>query len=92
MNKITLKTEEHLAISKIVDKYRTLETDLTTVQAELQLLDSKKTQLLKTLDKIRSEELTFFKKLKRTYGDGKLDILTMEYVTENLKISTKFLT
>lgn len=80
MIKKTLTEVENRAISKIVDKYRNLENDLTDIQSKLEQLDKEKSNMLKTLDTIRNEELGFFKKLKKTYGEGKLDILTMEYI------------
>ena len=80
MTKITLNDVDHRSIAKIVNQYRDLETDLNVVQTKLEELDTEKITLLSTLDKIRAEEIKFFKKLKKTYGDGKLDLLTMEYV------------
>ena len=80
MKKITLKETEHRAISKIIDKYRSLETNLTEIQVRLETIDKEKTDLLSTLDKIRNDEVSFFSKMKKTYGEGKLDVLTMEYI------------
>ena len=80
MKKITLKETEHRAISKIIDKYRSLETNLTEIQVRLETIDKEKTDLLSTLDKIRNDEVSFFSKMKTTYGEGKLDVLTMEYI------------
>lgn len=81
MQKITLKDTENQSISKIVDKYRELEKNLDNVQSRLEELDKEKTVLLSTLDAIRNEETLFFKKMKKSYGEGKLDLMTMEYVT-----------
>lgn len=85
MIKKTLTEVENRAISKIVDKYRNLEVDLVSIQDQLEKLDKEKAIMLKTLDSIRNEELTFFRKLKKTYGEGKLDILTMEYIVTKLE-------
>ena len=80
MKKITLKQGEKLIIASIIDKYQKLEENLTTVQTQLEELDKRRADLISTLDIIRNEEVSFFKKMKKTYGEGKLDITTMDYI------------
>ena len=78
-----LEEKEYNKASEIVQKYRTLEQNFHSVQEELELLDRKKTVLLELLDNIQSEEQFFFDELTSKYGEGKLDLLTFEYVTTN---------
>jgi hypothetical protein len=85
MKPAKLKESEHKEVSAIVESYREIETSLTQVQQQLQELDSIKDALLSQLDTIRSRELEFFQQLEKTYGKGKLDLYTLEYIKENNK-------
>lgn len=80
--RIKLKQEDYKKIAIIVDKYREIETSLTEVQVELEKLDKEKDRLLSSLDSVRKEEEIFFKEIEKIHGEGKLDLLTFEYVTK----------
>mgnify|MGYP003339730198 CR=1 FL=1 len=82
MKRITLEQKEYKKIGTIIDKYREIETSLTSVQEQLEKLDKEKDDLLSRLDKIREEETAFFSGISEKHGTGKLDLLTMEYVTD----------
>jgi len=82
MKRVTLQDQETQNLQVIVDKYRNLGEDLESVQEQLKVLDEKKSLLLEVLDNIREEELTFLDSLEKAYGEGKIDPLTLEYVTK----------
>lgn len=69
----------------IVKSYQDLESSLTKVQEQLEALSTIKDTLLLNLDEIRAHELSFFGDLEKTYGKGKLDLYTLEYIKENDK-------
>ena len=76
-----INDNEYNTIIGIVNQYGTLDTEFTEVQAQLELLDAKKNELLQRLEVIRKEELAFFDILKNNYGEGKLNLETLEYMT-----------
>ena len=82
MKRIRLQQKEYNTISNIVEEYRSIERDLTKVQEELEKLDREKTSLLEKLESTRKRENSFFQGVKKKHGEGKLDLLTMDYVTK----------
>lgn len=80
--RIRLAKEDYETVSSIVEKYRNLENEFNEVQTQLENLNSQKDLLLKNLESIREEENSFFDHLSTVHGEGKLDLLTMEYVTK----------
>ena len=82
MKRITLQTEELQDVESIVDKYREIGTKLDFIQSQLKTLDDQKAQLLEVLENIREEETSFLASLEKSYGEGKIDPLTLEYVTK----------
>ena len=77
-----LSNEELSVANKIVNEYRTIETEFTEIQSQLERIDAEKSNLLSRLDAIRSEELEFYDNLEDKYGKGKIDLLTFEYISE----------
>lgn len=82
MKKVSLEEKEIQKANQIISTYQKLELDLTTIQKKLEILDNEKTVLLKELEKTRSEETKFFKGLSKKHGEGKLDLLSMQYITD----------
>jgi len=82
MKKIVFKQKEMKQIQKIVSQYKKVETELSNIQAKLNMLDIERTKVLHDLDAIREDEEKFFDKIKETYGDGKLDLNSMQYITD----------
>jgi len=80
MKRIKLNDEDYKRIGRIVDQYREIEFQLETIQSELEKLDKRKEKLLEKLDKTRESETVFFDDVKDRFGEGKLDLLTFEYV------------
>jgi septation ring formation regulator EzrA len=77
-----LSNEELSSANKIVNEYRTIESEFTEIQSQLEKIDAEKVNLLSRLDAIRSEELEFYENLEDKYGKGKIDLLTFEYISE----------
>ena len=82
MKKVNLEKKEIEKANQIISTYQKLEGNLTDIQKKLEDLDKQKTKLLQELDKTRSEETKFFTNLSKKYGEGKLDLYTMEYITD----------
>ena len=82
MNRHTLTEEESKEAALIIEKYRDLERELTSVQEQLLKLDALKEELLSRLERVRTAEELYFSKLSEKHGEGKLDLLTFEYVTK----------
>ena len=82
MKKVVLQDQETQSLLVIVEKYRSLGESLNSIQDQLIELDKKKVYFLEVLDDIREEELKFLSSLEKTYGEGKIDPLTLEYITK----------
>jgi len=82
MKTVTLSKQETKEAFKLIDTYKELELGLTDIQNQLDLLDAKKKELLLSLEKTQKTETMFFEKIKKTYGEGHLDIYSMKYVTK----------
>jgi seryl-tRNA synthetase len=82
MKLVSLKEKEIKVAIRIIEKYKELETSLNRVQEQLEKLDKEREKLILTLDNTRKNENDFFNNLKKTYGDGKLDLYTMKYIIE----------
>lgn len=82
MTKKQLEFDEQLKIASLMDNYRKIHNDIDAVESKLNKLIEKQTKLSETLDKARGEEKEFGEYLKQKYGPGKLDAVTLEYITE----------
>jgi len=82
MKSVSLKEKEIKVAVRIIEKYKELETSLNRVQEQLEKLDKEREKLISTLDNTRKNEDDFFSNLKKTYGEGKLDLYTMKYIIE----------
>jgi seryl-tRNA synthetase len=80
--RIKLEDKEYKDMTKIIDKYREIEFQLTEVQSQLEKLSNEQNSLLEKLESNREEENTFFDKIEKKHGKGKMDLMTMEYVTK----------
>lgn len=80
MNQIELKEDELIKISNIVKRYREIENELDDINDKLQSIEKNKTKLLNLLDNTRVDEVKLFSKLKKRYGEGKLDLTTFKYI------------
>ena len=80
MKRITFEKADYKKIQGIVKKYRKIDENLTSIQAQLERLDKERAHLFDSLDSTRAEEEAFFENIKQKYGDGKFDLLTNEYV------------
>lgn len=85
MSRYRLTEKENTEALAIVEKYRDIEKDLNVVQAQLLELDTKKEELLASLDENKKLEDQYFSRLSKKYGEGKLDLLTFDYVTKPKK-------
>jgi predicted nucleic acid-binding Zn-ribbon protein len=83
MKRIRLEEKEYKTIGVIIDQYREIESSLTRVQEELDKLDKEQVVLLEKLEKIRNQENSFFEKVEKKHGEGKLDLMTMDYLVKS---------
>jgi uncharacterized protein (DUF3084 family) len=82
MKTVDLKPKELKQASSIMEKYRNIEVNLTSVQEKLEALDREREVLFQELENVRQEEEKFFAKIRKTLGNGNLDIYTMKYVID----------
>jgi chromosome segregation ATPase len=82
MTKKHLDLDEQLKIASLMDNYRKIHDDIDEVEGKLNKLIEKQTKLSKKLDTARGEEKEFGEYLKQKYGPGKLNAVTLEYITE----------
>jgi len=80
MKMINLKEKEIEEAKQIIEKYKKLENAFTRVEKQLENLDKQRKELISNLDTARKKEESFFEKLKKSYGNGKLDLYTMKYI------------
>jgi hypothetical protein len=77
-----LDIEEQLTIASLMDDYRNIHDEINKVEKKLTLLSKKQEKLSIDLDNARQNEKNFGDYLKEKYGPGKLDTMTLEYITE----------
>jgi hypothetical protein len=77
-----LDLEEQLTIASLMDDYRNIHDEINKVEKKLTLLSKKQEKLSIDLDNARQNEKNFGDYLKEKYGPGKLDTMTLEYITE----------
>jgi propanediol dehydratase small subunit len=77
-----LTQEELLEIYKIVEQYREVENELNTIDKEIESLFARKEVAVKTIEDLKNQESRLMVKLKEKYGEGRLDPLTMKYLTK----------
>jgi septation ring formation regulator EzrA len=80
MKTVELVEKEINEANTIIQTYRIIEDDLTSIEKQLEKLDEERKTLLEKLDSTRKEEEKFFKKLKKKHGEGKIDLYSMKYV------------
>ena len=77
-----LNLDEQLTISTLIGEYQNIHDEINTVESKLKELTALQETLTISLDKIRGDEKDFGNYLKNKYGPGKLDTITLEYITE----------
>jgi predicted RNA-binding protein len=77
-----LDLEEQLTIACLMDNYRKIHEEINQVESRLNKLSKKQEKLSVDLDNARHDEKKFGEYLKEKYGPGKLDTMTLEYITE----------
>lgn len=75
-----LEKKELDEMKNIVTSYSILQNEFEKAQKQLEEISKKKDHLLKRLDYTHDEELAFYQKLNKKYGEGKLDLNTLEYI------------
>jgi hypothetical protein len=65
-----------------MDDYRKIHEQINQVENKLNKLSKKQEKLSVNLDNARLNEKKFGEYLKEKYGPGKLDTMTLEYITE----------
>lgn len=75
-----LKDEEYIEMTSIVEEYTRIQTSFDDVQKQLKKLSEQKDILLERLEVAREKELAFFSKLNESYGEGKFDPVSLEYI------------
>jgi septation ring formation regulator EzrA len=69
MKTVELVEKEINEANTIIQTYRIIEDDLTSIEKQLEKLDEERKTLLEKLDSTRKEEEKFFKKLKKKHGE-----------------------
>ncbi len=80
--KTQLNLDEQLKIANLMDNYRNIHNEISDVEVKLSELTERQEQLTEQLFDVRLEEKNFGEYLKEKYGPGRLDTLTLEYITE----------
>ena len=78
--RLKLESSEHSVVEQIVYKYREIGTEMNEIQSKLKDLETQKESLMYRLENVQLEEKNLFSDLREKYGEGKLDLLTLEYV------------
>ena len=74
-----ITNEELSTIKEIVEQYNSLNTEFLTIQTQLETLNMQKDSLLSRLESVHDMEYQFFETLKNAYGEGSLNLETLEY-------------
>ena len=77
-----LSLDEQLRIASLMDNYRNIHNSINEVENKLSDLSSEQYLLTDKLETVRDDEKQFGEYLKEKYGPGKLDPVTLEYITE----------
>lgn len=77
-----LDLEDQLTIAVLMDEYRKIHEQINQVEIKLNKLSKKQEKLSVELDNTRNNEKEFGDYLKEKYGPGKLNTMTLEYITE----------
>lgn len=80
--KTSLNLDEQLTIAGLMGEYQNIHDEINRVESRLKELTQLQETLTIALDKTRSDEKEFGMYLKQKYGPGKLDTITLEYITE----------
>ncbi len=80
--KTQLNLEEQLRIASLMDKYRNIHENINEVENKLSGLSEEQHMLTDKLETVRNDEKQFGEYLKQKYGPGKLDPVTLEYITD----------
>lgn len=80
--KTQLNLDEQLTIASLMDNYRNIHDDISKVENKLSDLSAEQHLLTDKLETVRNDEKIFGEYLKQKYGPGKLDPVTLEYITE----------
>ncbi len=77
-----LTDEEYREIAIIVDQYRETSDSLDRMQEKLERVLVEKNMIESRIELIRDRENKLFADLEKQYGKGRLDLLTMEYISD----------
>jgi len=77
-----LNLEEQLKIAGLIGEYQSIHNQINDIESNIKSLMILQKQLSESLDNTRNEEKDFGNYLKQKYGPGKLDTITLEYITE----------
>jgi hypothetical protein len=77
-----LNLEEQLMISGLIGQYQNIHNQINDIESKINSLSELQKELTDSLDKTRGDEKDFGNYLKNKYGPGKLDTITLEYITE----------
>ena len=77
-----LNLDEQLTIATLMGEYQNIHEEIDRVEEKLKQLTQLQETLSATLDTTRGQEKEFGEYLKQKYGPGKLDTVTLDYITE----------
>jgi hypothetical protein len=80
--KKSLNIDEQLTMATLMGEYQNIHEEINRVESQLKQLTQLQEILTSSLDKTRNDEKEFGVYLKQKYGPGKLDTITLEYITE----------
>lgn len=78
MEKNLTKKEEETA-RRLKSDFIEVHAQIQGVQIEIEMLNKKAEDLIKTLEGLRSEEIKLVKSLEKKHGPGKLNPFTLKY-------------
>jgi hypothetical protein len=80
--KRNLNLDEQLKIAGLIGEYQSIHNQINDIESNIKSLMVLQKRLSESLDNTRNEEKEFGNYLKQKYGPGKLDTITLEYITE----------
>lgn len=85
---MTIDNEERKRIEELITSYRDLHDEIHSIENEIKEFEAKMKRLYSEKDRVigqitanRDTEMVIMKDLSEKYGDGKLDIPTLEWIT-----------
>ncbi len=70
-------------VLKFSNEYVSLHSQIGKIESEIRELENKASNLIARLEECRDEEKTFMDALSKKYGEGKINLSTLNWETKN---------